>query len=80
VSGVEKVLSGLVNELVSAVEQREAGEPDMPAWEAQRRVRQAEEALVTFYRAYVGAPDDEGVGKAPVQTKSASRPIATGVR
>lgn len=62
-TGIDRMMASLVNELVSAVQQREAGEPDMPVWEAEQRVRRAEAALVTFYRGYMD----------PVETEESAR-------
>jgi hypothetical protein len=43
---IEEVLCALVE----AMEAREAAEPDLPAWEANARLRNAEASLLRLYR------------------------------
>jgi hypothetical protein len=43
-------IAGVLHALVDAMEAREAAEPDLPAWEANARVRAAEENLLRLYR------------------------------
>lgn len=45
-STIEEVLCALVE----AMEAREAAEPDLPAWEANARLRNAEACLLRLYR------------------------------
>lgn len=40
----------LMEELVASIELREAGDPDAPAWEAQRRIERLEEELAQRFR------------------------------
>lgn len=40
----------LMEELVESIEQRDAGDPDAPAWEAQRRIQRLEEELARRVR------------------------------
>ena len=40
----------VLRSLVEAMEAREAAEPDLPEWEAQARLRAAEEDLLKLYR------------------------------
>lgn len=44
----------LMEELVASIELREAGDPDAPAWEAQRRIERLEEELARRFRS--GSP------------------------
>jgi hypothetical protein len=43
-------VEGVLRALVEAMEAREAAEPDLPAWEANARLRAAEEDLLRLYR------------------------------
>ena len=43
-------IEGVLRALVEAMEAREAAEPDLPAWEADARLRAAEENLLRLYR------------------------------
>lgn len=42
---VDASLLRLMEELLQAIEQRDAGDPDAPAWEASARIRRLEEQL-----------------------------------
>ena len=44
-------VEGILRALVEAMEAREAAEPDLPGWEANARLRAAEEDLLRLYRA-----------------------------
>lgn len=59
----------LMEELVASIELREAGDPDAPAWEAQRRIERLEEELAQRFRsgpersgARVTSPDEALAG------------------
>jgi hypothetical protein len=43
-------VEGVLRALVEAMEAREAAEPDLPGWEANARLRAAEEDLLRLYR------------------------------
>jgi hypothetical protein len=43
-------IDGVLRSLVEAMEAREAAEPDLPAWEANARLRDAETNLLRLYR------------------------------
>lgn len=43
-------LTALLEEVVAAIEAREAADPDLPAWEAEARLRRLEAGLVAEYR------------------------------
>lgn len=43
-------MEGILRNLIEAMEQRECAEPDLPEWEANRRVRDAEARLLDLYR------------------------------
>lgn len=43
-------IDAVLRSLVEAMEAREAAEPDLPAWEANARLRAAEAALLRLYR------------------------------
>jgi hypothetical protein len=43
-------IEGVLRSLVEAMEAREAAEPDLPEWEANARLRAAEENLLRLYR------------------------------
>ena len=43
-------IEGVLRSLVEAMEAREAAEPDLPEWEANARLRAAEESLLKLYR------------------------------
>lgn len=47
-------LMELMEELLQSIEQRDAGDPDAPAWEACARIRQLEEELALRLRAGEG--------------------------
>jgi hypothetical protein len=47
---VEPTVIELMEELLQSIEQRDAGDPDAPAWEAARRIHQLEEELVRRLR------------------------------
>ena len=49
----------LMEELVASIELREAGDPDAPAWEAQRRIERLEEELAQRFRF---GPQRSGLG------------------
>ena len=44
----------LMEELVASIEQRDACDPDAPAWEAQRRIARLEEELARRVRTGLG--------------------------
>jgi hypothetical protein len=43
-------VDGVLRAIVEAMEAREAAEPDLPAWEADNRLRAAEASLLQLYR------------------------------
>jgi len=43
-------IDGVLRAIVEAMEAREAAEPDLPEWEANARLRAAEESLLRLYR------------------------------
>ena len=43
-------IDGVLRAIVEAMEAREAAEPDLPEWEANARLRAAEETLLRLYR------------------------------
>lgn len=43
-------IEGVLQAIVEAIEAREAAEPDLPAWEANARLRAAENNLLALYR------------------------------
>ena len=43
-------IEGVLRTLVEAIEARESAEPDLPAWEANARLRAAEANLLRLYR------------------------------
>jgi hypothetical protein len=43
-------IEGVLRSLVEAMEAREAAEPDLPEWEANARLRAAEDNLFRLYR------------------------------
>ena len=43
-------IEGVLQAIVEAMEAREAAEPDLPAWEANARLRAAEANLLALYR------------------------------
>jgi hypothetical protein len=43
-------IDGVLRALVEAMEAREAAEPDLPAWEANARLKDAESCLLRLYR------------------------------
>ena len=43
-------IEGVLRTLVEALEAREAAEPDLPAWEANARLRAAEANLLRLYK------------------------------
>jgi hypothetical protein len=43
---MEATLLQLMEELLESIEQRDAGDPDAPAWEASARIQQLEEELI----------------------------------
>ncbi len=43
-------IEGVLQAIVEAIEAREAAEPDLPAWEANARLRAAEANLLALYR------------------------------
>lgn len=47
---VPTAIEGVLNALVEAMEAREAAEPDLPEWEANARLRAAEQNLLRLYR------------------------------
>jgi len=65
-------IEGVLRALVEAMEAREAAEPDFPEWEANARLRAAEENLLRLYRE-TGRPHNHRVaidieaGYAPVE-------------
>jgi hypothetical protein len=59
----------LMEELVASIEQRDASDPDAPAWEAQRRIQRLEEELARRVRlgtsaSLLGSADEALVGTA----------------
>ncbi|HEX7491857.1 MAG TPA: hypothetical protein VF337_09170 [Candidatus Limnocylindrales bacterium] len=54
-------IEGVLRALVEAMEAREAAEPDLPAWEANARLRDAEASLLRLYRE-TGPARSERVG------------------
>jgi hypothetical protein len=59
----------LMEDLVASIEQRDASDPDAPAWEAQRRIQRLEEELARRVRlgassSHAGAPDEVLAGTA----------------
>jgi len=46
----------LMEELLQAIEQRDAGDPDAPAWEASARIQRLEEELARGLRDAGGEP------------------------
>jgi hypothetical protein len=66
---VDDSLLRLMEELVESIEQREAGDPDAPAWEAQMRIQRLEEELARRVRSapargpfVVASPDEALAG------------------
>jgi hypothetical protein len=51
---VDDSLLELMEELVASIEQRDACDPDAPAWEAQRRIARLEEELARRVRSGLG--------------------------
>lgn len=51
---MDESLLQLMEELVASIEQRDAGDPDAPAWEAQRRIQRLEEELARRVRTESG--------------------------
>ncbi len=51
-------IEGVLRALVEAMEAREAAEPDLPAWEANARLRAAEASLLQLYRTSAGSHHD----------------------
>ncbi len=49
-TNVDEALLPLLEDLVATLELRDAADPDVPRWEADRRVRQLEDELVTRFR------------------------------
>ncbi len=43
-------MEGILRSLIEAMEQRECAEPDLPEWEANARLREAENRLLRLYR------------------------------
>ncbi len=43
-------MEGILRSLIEAMEQRECAEPDLPEWEANARLRDAEARLLQLYR------------------------------
>ncbi len=43
-------MEGILRSLIEAMEQRECAEPDLPEWEANARLRDAEARLLRLYR------------------------------
>lgn len=43
-------IEGVLRALVEAMEAREAAEPDLPVWEANARLKAAEDSLLRLYR------------------------------
>ncbi len=43
-------MEGILRSLIEAMEQRECAEPDLPEWEANLRLRDAEARLLQLYR------------------------------
>lgn len=60
-------LMALMEELLQAIEQREAGDPDAPAWEATVRIERLEEELARRLSA-------EGAGRPPIIVAGAHQP------
>jgi hypothetical protein len=54
-------IEGVLRALVEAMEAREAAEPDLPAWEANARLRAAEASLLQLYRTSAGSQHDRVV-------------------
>jgi len=52
---VDDALLELMEELVASIEQRDAGDPDAPSWEAQRRIHRLEEELARRVRSGLGS-------------------------
>jgi len=46
----QTTIDGVLSALVEAMEARECAEPDLPAWEANARLRAAEASLLQLYR------------------------------
>jgi hypothetical protein len=64
---MDDALLRLMEELVDSIEQRDAGDPDAPAWEAQLRIQRLEEELArrvrttSIGRSYVASTPDEAL-------------------
>jgi hypothetical protein len=64
---MDDALLRLMEELVDSIEQRDAGDPDAPAWEAQLRIQRLEEELARRVRttysghSYVASSPDEAL-------------------
>ena len=52
---MDDALLELMDELVASIEQRDASDPDSPAWEAQRRIERLEEELARRVRRGLGS-------------------------
>jgi len=52
---VDDSLIELMEALVASIEQRDASDPDAPAWEAQRRIERLEEELARRVRGDSGS-------------------------
>jgi hypothetical protein len=66
---MDDALLRLMEELVDSIEQRNASDPDSPAWEAQLRIQRLEEELARRVRTSTGrhafsaaAPDEALAG------------------
>jgi hypothetical protein len=60
---VDGALVGIIEDLIEALELRDAADPDVPRWEADRRVRALEEQLVVRYRRVERADVSSGVAE-----------------
>ena len=66
---METSLLQLMEELLQSIEQRDAGDPDAPAWEAANRIRRLEEELA---RRLAFAEEDRHAAGARIGGTSAS--------
>jgi hypothetical protein len=61
-----------MEELLQSIEQRDAGDPDAPAWEAAARITRLEEELTR--RLGAGESDEAGANLPPTAGSRARRP------
>ena len=66
----------LMEELLQSIEQRDAGDPDAPAWEASARIERLEQELARRIGAGESATEASAFGRAAMHTLTPEEALA----